>query len=398
MVWLWRGSNAGWPQALMAETLGSEVEGPPPRTWKRFAGAGLFSFLGVGENPGARMNATEEHEQNAGETSPEGERRLKVAIRIFDDRERWHLSQILTLAAPRSGLLLETVAAADADVVFINPDEPGSDLFIRNAGRGKRPLPVVYGGEAAADLPWLLKPARSTEMVPLLKSLPDHLDQLAPDAVVAPLKTERPPLLPTHDFVTALDLVRTVRQQSGPVRIQLGHDAMLIEPRSGEVYLPGHRAGPNLADTYATLASLPAEMITTIDRPAMVKELAARRVETLGLDELGWSLAFLARPAEPAPATVLEARVRLRHWPNFARLEHSQMHLVWAGMLVRQPLSLSALLARSPQGFAPVARFYNACALSGLLVRSDEVRKTQVVASEEKRTGIFRKILQKLAS
>ena len=71
---------------------------------------------------------------------------LKVAIRIFDERERRHLNQILLLAAQRSPGRILTVSAADAEVVLINPEEPGSAVFIRNARRGKRPLPVIYWG------------------------------------------------------------------------------------------------------------------------------------------------------------------------------------------------------------------------------------------------------------
>lgn len=324
--------------------------------------------------------------------------RLKIAIRIFDDRERWHLSQIMSLAAPRCRVDMESVAAADADVVFINPEEPGAELFIRNAGRGKRPLPVVYGGDAAPGIPWLVKPARSPEMVTLLNQLPDQLELITPDTPAAPTMQDSPDLLPTHDFVSVLSLLRSIRSHATPVQLDTGNGKLVIDPRSGTVYIPAQCAGPNLAGTYTALETLPAERINNIDRVTMVKDLAARRVESLSLDELGWSLSFLARPAEPAPAAALETRVRLKHWPNFARLEHSQIHLVWAGMLIRQPLTLSALLARSPQGFAPAARFYNACALSGLLICSDQARKTKVVTRGEQRTGIFKKILQKLAS
>ena len=323
--------------------------------------------------------------------------RLKIAIRIFDDRERWHLSQIMALAAPRCEVDMETVAAADADVVFINPEEPGAELFIRNAGRGKRPLPVVYGGDATPGIPWLVKPARSSEMVTLLNQLPEQLEMITPEAPAAPAMQNSPELLPTHDFVNVLSLLRNIRSHATPVQLDTANGELVIDPRSGTVYVPAQCAGPNLAGTYAALETIPQERIRAIDRVSMVKSLAARRVESISLDELGWSLSFLARPAEPAPASALETRVRLKHWPNFARLEHSQIHLVWAGMLIRQPLTLSAIIARSPQGFAPAARFYNACALSGLLTCSDQARKTKVVASGEQRTGIFKKILQKLA-
>ena len=67
-------------------------------------------------------------------------------------------------------------------------------------------------------------------------------------------------------------------------------------------------------------------------------------------------------------------------------------------LLIRQPMNLSALLARSPQGFAPVARFYNGCALAGLLINSDQIRgATGIVQGQAKRSGIFKRLLDKLA-
>ncbi len=334
----------------------------------------------------------------AAQASLESALPLKVAIRIFDERERRHLSQILLLAAQRSPGRILTVSAADAEVVLINPEEPGSALFIRNAQRGKRPLPVIYGGEPEPGLPWLAKPARSNDVIDLLNRLPGFLDAVSSDSAGETVGDDLPPLIPTHDFNGVLSRLHGIRRQEQPVLINTGQGEILVDPRPGTAYVPRQSAGDKLTHTYAGMASMLADAIRPVSRAELVERIASFRHDIFSLEELGWSLSLLARPVEPAPAALMQKRFRLRHWPNFARLEHTQLHLIWAGMLIRQPLDLSTLLARSPQGFAPLARFYNGCALAGLLVHSDQVRgQSGAQATDSRRSGIFKRLLDRLA-
>jgi hypothetical protein len=328
---------------------------------------------------------------------------IRLAIRIFDERERRNLSQILLLAVQRYEGAILTVGAADAEVVLINPDEPGSAVFIRNARRGKRPVPVVYGGTPETGLPWLAKPARSNDILALFRELPaylKHTEETVPAVNgTEPASAEAvPPLIPTHDFCQVMQYLHGVRAEQSPSLIETGNGQILIDPRPRAVYVPAQIGGERLASTYAAMSALPAGSIRPLSRQELAERISSLRHDSISLDEFGWSLSFMSRPREPDPAVIGDRRFRLRHWPNFARLEHTQLHLVWAGMMIRQPLSLAMLIARSPQGFAPVARFYNGCALANLLVCSDQQRGAPVQSSAAaSRTGIFKRLLEKLA-
>jgi hypothetical protein len=323
---------------------------------------------------------------------------VRIAVRIFDERERRHLQQILLLATQRLPGKFITVPAAEAEVVFINPDEPGAEVFIRNARRGKRPVPVIYGGEAQRDLPWLAKPAISNDLIELIKSMPDFLREGSTEKHGNVQGIDLLPLIETHDFSNVMHRLHQLKRSDNPTVIDVGSSHVLVDPRPGVAYVPVQAAGPRMSKTYEAMAVLQDGRISHISRADLIEKISSFRHESISLEELGWSLAFMARPREPAPVTLIQTRFRLRHWPNFARLEHTQLHLLWAGMLIRQPMSLSALLARSPQGFAPVARFYNGCALAGLLINSDQTRgPSSPLQGQEKRSGIFKRLLEKLA-
>ena len=323
---------------------------------------------------------------------------VRIAIRIFDERERRHLQQILLLATLRLPGKFVTVPAAEAEVVFINPEEPGAEVFIRNARRGKRPVPVIYGGEAQRDLPWLAKPAISNDLIELINKLPDFLREVETERRVAGQDAEPLPLIETHDFSSVMQRLQSLKRSDHPTLIDTGRSHVLVDPRPGIAYVPAQAAGPQLGRTYEAMAAIKDSQISHVSRADLVEKISSFRHESISLEELGWSLAFMARPREPAPVQLMQTRFRLRHWPNFARLEHTQLHLLWAGMLIRQPMNLAALLARSPQGFAPVARFYNGCALAGLLINSDQTRgPSALVQGQTKRSGIFKRLLDKLA-
>ena len=247
-------------------------------------------------------------------------------------------------------------------------------------------------------LPWLAKPARSNDVIELLNRLPAFLETAAGDCADETIRDDLPPLIPTHDFGEVLARLHGIRRQEQPMVIGSGQGEIIVDPRPGTVYVPRHAAGDKLAQTCAGMASMCADDIRPLSRAALVERIASFRHDALSLEELGWTLSLLARPVEPASPELLQKRFRLRHWPNFARLEHTQLHLIWAGMLIRQPLDLSTLLARSPQGFAPLARFYNGCALAGLLVHSDQVRgQSGGPATDTRRSGIFKRLLDRLA-
>jgi hypothetical protein len=325
------------------------------------------------------MTGLTQLEQNAPTTEEEPDL-IRLAIRIFDERERSHLSQILSLAAQRSPGKFVEVAAAQADVVFVNPDEPGAAVFIRNALRGKKPVPVIYGGEPERGLPWLGKPARSKEVLDLIATLPAFVAAELPASSVSAGSEEgddQAILIPTHDFAAVLNALHGMRRREQPCVIAAGAGEILIDPRPGIAYVPSHSAGDRLVRTYSSMASLGADAIRSIPRASLIERLASFRHEAVSLEELGWSLAFLARPREPAPDAVMKTRLRLRHWPNFARLEHNQLHLVWAGMMIRQPLTISRFdSAAHLRGLLPLPGSTTPARLPDLLVSSDQVRGT----------------------
>jgi hypothetical protein len=326
---------------------------------------------------------------------------MRVALRLFDDRERWHLSQVMMQAAQRGGIQVVETSASDADVVFLNPDEPGADLFLRAQQKARRPVAVTYGESPTETIFHLPKPAQSRLLIPLLQELDQVLMSIPTtraadegDEVASALQP-----VPAGDLHRLCDYISRATLAKKPLQADAPVGALHIDPGNNKAWLPPGMDLQSLTSFREAFSQARDDQFQWVAPAQLSASLQDGELTSVDLHEFTWTLSQLSSPEETDQGDIMETPVRLLRWPNFARLEHSHIHLKWAGLLMRSPLTLSQLVRYSDGGFVPVARFYNACLMGGLL--KPETGALQQPARKKgsgNRSGVFKRILDKLGA
>lgn len=334
-------------------------------------------------------------------------RPLRIAVRLFDAREHWHLSRTLEMGGRMAGCAIELeVPAGSADIVFVAPDEPGADAMLQRRVGQSGPIPVAYTADPLPGLRCLPRPARVQDVRALLADLARDSAGAAPvavanpDAPAAPAPAELP--FAVAEMQSLLVTLQGARR-SGEAFARHGANGqhVLFVPRQQKVFCTLQAGLEELAESLRGVADGDVEPLSG---QALAARLEAGRFHALPLEAMAWQLAMLAPPRQPG-AIAAVPRLRLRRWPNFALLPHRPQHLQWAAALARQPRDVATLLARAPGAFDPFARFANACSVLGILeLHPAPVAGTTpapapaaAAAVPDARSGIFRKLLARLA-
>lgn len=338
-------------------------------------------------------------------------RSLRIAVRLFDARESWHLSRTLEMAARVAGHAVEMeTPAGSADVVFVAPDEPGADAMLNGRAGPGLPLAVAYTAQAMPGVRCLGRPARLQEVRDLLEDLaalaaiasgagplPDAPSPAAPEPAARDARTGIPFAVANLDYL--LDMLLESRFAGDPLLVRRGEEEFLFLPRHHKVFSRRKAHLEALAEALRAVTRQDVRAIGTADAATLI---ASGNYHAQPMEAMAWQLAMLAVPKAPLEAGVPEHHLRLKRWPNFAILPHRPCHLQWAARLARGPQPLRTLVAESVGGFDPVARFANACSLLGIL---DMHAAPACVASPASgavpagggRAGIFQKLLDRLA-
>lgn len=359
---------------------------------------------------------------------------LRIAIRIFDDREQKHLSHILAHAARRGEVPVLTAPAAQADVIFIKPDEPGAAVFLQPGRRGTRPIAVAYDTERP-DHPWFLaKPATSTDLIPLLRQLQEAAAALPRAPVTAPAAETAPaapgpargdatasvpaqaaqanataaasadpglaPLAPTHQGQALLERLRDCAHDGLVCALELDlRNVLVLDGRRRLVHLPATYADPT-AGLLDLVAAFGHDDFQPLSDAALAELLDSQHCTSMPLEQFTWAAGHHLEPRLPLPAEFGQVAFRLKRWPTFTRLRYRPVHMQWAGRLVQTAHSL-AHLGTDPAGSAQeAAKFYNACVAGGLAILEAGAPLPALagagVAASGERQGIFQRILKRL--
>lgn len=324
---------------------------------------------------------------------------LRIAVRIFDDREQQHLSSILALARQRGSTSLAMTAAADANVLIIRKDDPGASAFLQPQRKSALPVAVLYDNDTTAH-DWVIrKPATTAELIPLLEKIAGHLAAVPANphdtlSTAPALATKTAGLLPTRIGQALLERLLPSAEAGQNWLLPLGkNESLIIHHQSKRVYFPAAYR-QNMKDLL-TLAMqgdfhlLPPEW--------RAPQLAGNPgLAALPHEQFAWAACHACEPVLPLPPTLLETAFRLQRWPGFTRLEHSMLHLQWSSTLVKGATTFTQLLSRggSPRD---IARFYNACLVAGLVMAgSSHAATPATTADSQEKAGIFQRIMQRL--
>lgn len=336
---------------------------------------------------------------------------LRVAVRIFDDREQKHLSHILALSSKRGDVPMLTTPAASADVIFIKRDEPGAAVFLQPARKGKLPIAVVYDDVAAGHDWFLPRPATSAGLIPLLQSLKAEVDFLAATRSAEPAPAETPAavvdsrllqaetrLVPTITGEPLLQRLKQAGEEGGIHSVQLDVNSyLIIDGERKVVHLPVRFSDmqQTLLDILVMFRSSDYVLLTSAERDRL---LALAPMTTLTLEQFTWSACHHAEPQLPIPDHIIHQAFRLKRWPSFTRLRYKPVHMQWAGRLVKTAHSMSHLATDAMTDMIDAAKFYNACVVGGLaLVEAGSGVPLPAMAAEAGgKRGIMQRILKRL--
>lgn len=325
--------------------------------------------------------------------------RIHVAVRIFDERERWHLSQILGVGARRTRWDIRIVPAAEADVIIFNPEDPGANVFLSPQGGFRRPIPVSYGEVPVGNMLHLPKPARSEMLITLLDTLREHISTLEPEPVQR--EGEVLSLLPTQDFTAILNGLDHLRGESEAGCIgSLAHPVFLVDHTQKTAWSPTQLSADGLVDSCRPLADMEDKDFRKLSPDQFEYTLRTGKFFPLSLEALAWTVSFLSTPLRVSSEAVLGRKLRLKRWPDFPKLDHDYSHVVWAGAMLRGTVALSTLIKWTNGDADSAVRFYNALLVSGLLLDGTGQQDSKPVRKQQTsgRSGILKMVLRKLGT
>lgn len=340
---------------------------------------------------------------------------LRVAIRIFDDREQKHLSHILSLASKRGEVPILTAPAASADVIFIKNGEPGASVFLQQGRARKLPIAVLYD-DIQTDYSWILRrPATSTALIPLMKDLQQAVALLQREALINPASTEPypsiektkitapPTLIPTISGQALLDRLcgRDGRNVIWCVQLDL-NSYFVIDAKNHVVYVPVRYMDMPVAllDILMMFRNSDFVEINDAELASILVRDGVMHMTKIPCEQFAWMACQYAEPQLPISDSAINTQFRLQRWPSFTRLNHTSRHMQWSGRLMKGAASLAQLTVGAVDDLVDAAKFYNACMVGGLatvVAAGDSASlEHETEKNDSEKSGLFQRILKRL--
>lgn len=284
--------------------------------------------------------------------------------------------------------LLNLAGAGASDAVWRVTDTAGGDVTIvdvdSEAGQARWQALAAGGGDVVAlsrrsDFPAdavLRKPLRPRAFLDLLENRVVRSQSLAddplPDLPELALESEHVEWLgmETHPDPERMTLAEHLRLRTWrqPVMLQAeGWPALVIDPGSGSWYYEG-----SMADMAPERLAEP--LPASAGRPVSSRELAERsaRVGRRKLSELKWFAGLAQSRGRLHPDLLGEVQFMLTQAP--AEAMANERFTALARILIRAPLGLEELHARSGEAAENIAAFLNACYTTGRLLLNRSAR------------------------
>lgn len=246
----------------------------------------------------------------------------------------------------------------EADVILCNPDSSLAGVALRRAGASAC-ISVVHDGQLPLPCTKVLHaPIKSHELIALLNEVPH---------------------LPSRDRADALQHAGS--DSNSGIAESLYE---LMRSKSPDLHVVESDAG--------TLLITPASRSANVDAPFAEADIQSwleagqvrvRRVdgplvqhapESQSIDPLLWSLGLTRTYGQLLHAVPAEAKLKLKHWPDFGRLAHQALHFRLAALLARGGYTAQELAVASGYPIAEVSAFINACAMCDLLCIGDAAK------------------------
>jgi hypothetical protein len=297
---------------------------------------------------------------------------LTIAFRISDQLELNRFISLFAAVPARLKHAWKITGLADASVVVVDANEPGTNYFLETCRKSSAALPLVYADSNWLRADWFLaKPVRAASLVDVLNSIGARLQ--APDKPAAPatkLALVQAPESANDTFIpqpVCAWLDTTQRTRHARVMLQ-DEPVFYIDRTEQQVALPVdrliNRSQPQLSRLdFRNHEQFKLEELGAIDW----QQQAQDECILMGFDAFRWLVYQSLSDGKLHPALNENSNVKLAQFPNFSQLPHSPAHVLLASYLIKQGGNLATIVERTKLQRDMVVAFINASHAIGIL-------------------------------
>ena len=242
----------------------------------------------------------------------------------------------------------------EADVILCNPDSSLSGVALRRVGRSACVSVVHEGQEPLPGTKVLRAPIKSVELIALL----NEASHLAGRDRGNPLDSAE-----ANEGQGIVDSLLELIRAKSP-------DLHAIESDAGTLFVTPASRSLNAAAPLAEADILPWLGVSRV-RIRRIDRQSVPHAGNHSLDKLLWMVGLTRTDGQLLRGMPEDAKLKLKHWPDFGKLAHETFHFRMAALLARGAHTVEQLAAASSRPVAEARAFVNACALCDLL-RVDE--------------------------
>ena len=332
----------------------------------------------------------------AGAVGATAEAPIRIALRLFDTLERNRFLSLFKIIQLQTAIGFSVVDCDHANVVIIDPDEPGGERILR-ASQGSEGITAIAYTDVSSDLygHTIEKPVKMKPLMTVLKALAEALRDGA--GTVSP-KTEKLAAVAEGQFDPDAGIIGMLRSR----KHQGGH--CLTLPEVGEIYLDydaqcyySELGSPRqIAKRFSLLGKEDLEQ-RACSAEELQSQVSSKQLTQHEIAGLIWALTLFCSNGVPLRDLNVNKPVQLRQWPNLTKLAHQPEHARLCALLVQHPSTIDSAQQRTGIDRQSIISFFNACALLDLLKpvedSGEEVKQGRV---DTGKGALLKKIVNRL--
>lgn len=332
---------------------------------------------------------------HAGSLDVGRESTLRIALRLFDTLERNRFLSLFKIIQLESAVVFSLVDCERANVVIIDPDEPGGEQMLQ-APAGEITAVAYTDSHSANYRHAIQKPVK-------IKPLLSMLQMIAENSVDATEEIEAEPES-SDASVGVIDpdvgLLGLLRKKGGEAYYRIttkGNEAILLDCANGCYYSalgdPKHVATV-IGDT---ITNDQENREVVLDAAEFRQAVEGDTLQPYPVASLLWSLLLFHRGAARIRGLDATRPLQLKQWPNLTKLPHRPEHARLCALFVQHPSTIEMAAARAGMSTEVVSAFINACASQNLVRYAQEAPdEPQRESGETARSDLLTKIVKRL--
>jgi len=329
---------------------------------------------------------------NAGYMPEATGERVRIALRLFDTLERNRFLSLFKIIQLESKVEFSLVDCDDANVVIIDPDEPGGEHMLHSTTQAI--TAVAYTDESATPYEHTIhKPVKLPALIALLDSVAVARARVAEEERALQRDATRRQVSAAEGvFDPDRGLLGLLRNKGGNGYCLIAVDGteLLYLDRVWSCYYSP------LGDPKSVAAALDGVVNseerckeTPLADDAFKQIIDKNGFQHHPLESLIWAIT-LSHSGGARLRGMDEGRaLQLKQWPNLIKLPHRPEHARLCALLVQHPSTIDSAVAKIGMDEASVTAFINACAALQLMRYQEAPASVQ----EEVRVDAGRKAL-----